>query len=758
MTKTSGGNSLHLERKVALFVSSLVYLWTACFGHAQVTVQSGVGTHGKKVAKAVRTELPVLVDGNLDEPAWEQAPVHLGFIQKDPQEGEPSTERTEFRVLYTATTLYIGAICYDSNPGGFRATERRRDDALENDDTITLVLDTFHDHRNAYLFRTNPLGTQYDALITDEGSDVNANWDEKWDSASRITEYGWTVEIAIPFKSLRLSEENGHLWGLDLERVIRRKNEISFWNNYRRGFNLQNVSQAGHLEGLENIESGLRFRVKPYLLGGFSHSSNQFDSDFDDASDIGIEVVKYRITSSLTADITWNTDFAQTEVDDQEVNLDRFPLFFPEKREFFLEGAGIFEFGLASSEAIRDMKLFHSRTIGLTPDRQPVRIHAGARLTGNLQGFTLGLMNVQTESLEAENLPARNYGVARIKRNVLARSTIGGFFLNRESRGSRDFNRVYGVDANFVFYRYLTISGLWGKSAQPGIKGQDWVSSGMLKWESDFLMANLDYAFVEPNFRDDLGFINRTDNRRITTAFSIRPRPNNKLIRQISLEPRIDYVTDRSWKLQTRIYHLTPRVIFQSGDAFFIAPHWRFERVKRPITLRQRVVEVTPNGKRQRAPVLVIPLGDYWWSHINSQYSANPARRLSGGAGVKVSPGYYGGDLVEWTIAPRLKLSNNFSVDLDYKINDFSFKQIEFLDHVVNYRINYNFNNQWLTTTTFQYNNANSFSGVNFRLNYIFRPGDDFFLVYNEGHRLGDVFRNEKDRSLQIKLTYSFDF
>ena len=211
----------------------------------------------------------MVLDGSLDESAWQQAPISLAFVQKDPQEGEPSTERTEFRILYTATTLYIGVVCYDSSAEGIVATERRRDSGLESDDILTIVIDTFHDHRNAFLFRTNPLGAQYDALITDEGNNVNENWDEKWDVVSQISPTGWTAEFAIPFKSLRVSEQNGQGWGLDLERVIRRKNEFSYWNGFRRGFQLTNVSQAGHLEGLENIETGLRLRVKPFTVAGF---------------------------------------------------------------------------------------------------------------------------------------------------------------------------------------------------------------------------------------------------------------------------------------------------------------------------------------------------------------------------------------------------------------------------------------------------------------------------------------------------------
>ncbi|MCH8268474.1 MAG: carbohydrate binding family 9 domain-containing protein, partial [Acidobacteria bacterium] len=303
------------QQRLFLIVLPLLYALASPPGYAQSTPSVTTRTHGQKTITAVRTELPVTVDGNLDEPAWQAARISLGFVQKDPQEGEPSTERTEFRVLYTATTLYIGVICYDSNAEGILASERRRDDSLENDDTVSIVLDTFHDHRNGFLFRTNPLGTQYDALITDEGRDINANWDEKWSVASQISTAGWTAEFAIPFKSLRMSEENGQGWGLDLERVIRRKNEFSYWNSFHRGFLLENISQGGHLEGLKDIETGLRLRIKPYLLGGFVNerrlnptpgATDAFRSTLRNTSDVGLEVLKYRITPSLTADITWN--------------------------------------------------------------------------------------------------------------------------------------------------------------------------------------------------------------------------------------------------------------------------------------------------------------------------------------------------------------------------------------------------------------------------------------------------------------------
>ncbi|MCZ6751057.1 MAG: DUF5916 domain-containing protein [Acidobacteria bacterium] len=722
----------------------------------------------------------MVLDGSLDEPAWQQAPISLGFVQKDPQEGEHSTERTEFRIVYTATTLYIGVVCDDSSAEGIVATERRRDSGLESDDTLTIVIDTFHDHRNAFLFRTNPLGAQYDARITDEGSNVNENWDEKWDVVSQISPTGWTAEFAIPFKSLRVSEQNGQGWGLDLERVIRRKNEFSYWNGFRRGFQLTNISQAGHLEGLENIETGLRLRVKPFTVAGFRQVSDGSQSAFRNASDIGIEVMKYRITPSLTADITWNTDFAQTEVDDQQVNLGRFPLFFPEKREFFQEGAGVYEIGAAASRQFfrPRMKVFHSRNIGLSPKRRIVPITAGARITGRLRGFTLGMLNVQTEELveefneqtgeqEEENIPASNYSVLRVKRDVLSRSTVGGFFLNREIAGSSDFNRVYGVDANFVFYQHFAVGGLLGKSSSPGIKVDNWVSSGEVGWDNDFLTLGTAWVVVDPDFRNDMGFVPRRNVRQFSPELSVRPRPNSRLVRQLVFEFRSNYSLTQKNVLETKRNAYAFEIHFQDGGVFGWVPHTHLDRPPEPFEIRSGIV---------------IPPGLYsWWSNV-FRYRSNPAKRFWGSFRWQQHFDYYGsGSLHSLNLQGSLRLSEQFSVEPDYKVNkaalpagtymdepgNFPDQEGTFTDHVVNARVNYNFNNKWLTSTIIQYNSTDSFWGFNFRLNYIFRPGDDLFLVYNEGrravfddegHRITGVFDGRKDRSLQLKLTYSFDY
>jgi len=764
-------------------------LLTMTLGMAGVVVaQENGSTHGRKTARAIPTESAVVVDGSLDEAIWRDAPVSTGFLQKDPREGETATEQTEFRVVYTPTILYIGVNAFDSEPRSILANERRRDGEMDNDDNITIVLDTFHDHRNSFRFSSNPLGTQADALVTDEGNNVNENWDEKWDVAARITETGWTAEFAIPFKSVRVPEsEDGLTWGLDMQRLIRRKNESTSWANYRRGFEITNVSQAGHLSGLEAIETGLRLRVKPYLLGGFSHASHQERSqvcrdagtptvtetggNLCDASNIGIEVIKYRITPSLTADFTWRTDFAQTEVDNQQINLDRFPLFFPERREFFQEGSGIFEFGIAENENRGAVtKVFHTRQIGLSPNRFPVPIVAGGRITGKLAGFGVGLMNVQTERYDPENVRASNFSVGRIKRDVLGRSTVGAFFLSREQAGTDDFNRVAGADANFVFFRYFSVGGFFGKSQYPRLandEGEDWITAAVVRWDSDTFNLETSWHSVGAKFRDDMGHIPRKDRRDISPQIAFRPRINGRLIRQLILRYRLDYTMDTNNDLETRVGHTAFEIDFQDGGVFGWVPHTRFDCPDKKFALRRGMAEV--------------PAGCYSWWNNGLRYSLAPQRRISGQIiNWAWHRGYYkGGTNHDININPRFRITNQMSTQISYGINKISLP-VEFCvdksdpagcgftDHQVSWRFNYSFNNQWLTSSVLQYNNADDLWGLNVRLNYIFRPGDDFFLIYTEGrqgpsifedgHQVDDPLRQHTDRTIQAKFTYSFDY
>ena len=353
--------------------------------------------------------------------------------KKDPEEGQPATERTEIRILYTRRSIVFGIRCYDSDASRILATELRRDNEFLNDDYVSVLVDTLHDNRSGYLFRTNPLGTEYDALITDEGRVTDVNWNESWNVGATRDESGWTAEIEIPFKALRLTGDQNPVWGIDFERVIRRKSEFSYWSNFKRGFEFTKVSQAGELNGLADLDSGLTLRIKPFTKAGLTQTSAGGNSSTTSRnnSEIGLEDVKYRITPDFTADFTANTDFAEADVDAQVLNLTRFPVYFPETREFFVEGAGVFDYGPGGG-GTSEFRMFFSRNLGLSPDREVIPIRAGAKLTGKARGWSVGLLNVQTGA--SGKVPPRSFSVTRIKKDILGRSNLGVIAVNRDSR------------------------------------------------------------------------------------------------------------------------------------------------------------------------------------------------------------------------------------------------------------------------------------------------------------------------------------
>ena len=354
------------------------------------------GAQQARIATAVPVTDAIRIDGALDEEAWQHAPVVDGFVQREPKEGDAATEATTVRIVYTPRSIYFGIVCRDTDPASIRATELRRDNDFENDDSVSVLLDTFHDHRNAFVFRTNPLGTQSDTLVTDEGRVTNPNWDEIWSSAAVITEDGWTAEIEIPFKALRMTDQPVQTWGINFERVIRRKTEFTYWSNHGRSFTFTRISQAGHLAGLQNVRAGLAWRIKPFGRTALKQASSVGRAPgIASLSTAGLDDLKFRVTSNLTFDFTANPDFAEADVDDQVVNLTRFPVYFDEKREFFVEGAGIFDYGPGGG-ANSELKPFFSRRIGLSARGEPLPILGGGKLTGKTEGWTVGLLNVQT--------------------------------------------------------------------------------------------------------------------------------------------------------------------------------------------------------------------------------------------------------------------------------------------------------------------------------------------------------------------------
>src|SRR6266404_4190201 len=424
---------------------------------------------GLRRIQAVRITDLLKIDGLLDESAWSLAQPATEFLQQQPTEGAPASERTEVRVLFDDKNIYFGIRAFDSDAKHINARELVRDADFSNDDIIAIVLDTYHDRRNAFRFIVNPLGTQQDALITDEGRDINVTWNGSWISAGRIDDKGYAVEIEIPLTTLRF-KQGIESWGLNISRVIRRKNELSLWTSWQRSFGLERVSQAGELTGVEEIRRRRLREIKPYASGEWREGVPLISKNGLDAGvrgNIGIEVAKLGITPSLTAEFTVNPDFGQAEVDDQIVNLTRFSVFFPEKRDFFLENSGIFLFGRQGEN-----QAFFTRRIGLTDNGAPVPIDYGVKVTGKIGPYNIGFLQVQTRKLgEASTglgIPRQQFSVLRVKRDILKRSYIGAILVNRQGAtavGGSTYNRVGGADAEFNLTDHYKVKAFWMGSA-----------------------------------------------------------------------------------------------------------------------------------------------------------------------------------------------------------------------------------------------------------------------------------------------------
>src|SRR5262249_37931637 len=479
--------------------------------------------------RALRATEPIKIDGRLDEPAWSKAEAATDFRMESPKEGAPASERTEVRVLFDDKNIYFGIRAFDSEPDKINARELTRDADFANDDKIEVLLDTYHDRRNAFRFAVNPLGTQQDALITDEGKDINLSWDGAWISAGRIDAEGYIVEIAIPLTTLRFSE-GIDAWGFNVARTIRRKNEQDLWSSWQREYGLERISQAGELGGVEEIQRRRLYEIKPYGTGGWRQGvplvgAPGFDSGVN--GKVGLEVAKIGITPSLTAEFTVNPDFGQAEVDNQVINLTRFSVFFPEKRDFFLENSGIFLFGREEEN-----QAFFTRRIGLTDDGAPVPIDYGAKLTGRIGRYNVGFLQVQTRKLgeisSGLGIPREQFTVLRVKRDVLKRSYIGGIFVNRQgatSIGDNKYNRVARVDSEFNLTDHYTATAFWMGSITAGVHSSYGSSRLQSIFENSLYRFITVYEDVGSNFNPEVGFIERNAIHQYFGQFAYKPRP-----------------------------------------------------------------------------------------------------------------------------------------------------------------------------------------------------------------------------------------
>src|SRR5216117_2920617 len=470
-----------------------------------------------RTAKASRVDRAPKLDGTLEDPLWQQAKPITNFLQREPHEGQPATDHTEVRIIYTKEAIYFGVTCLDSHPKEIVATELRRDVSQELDDYFEIIIDSAHDRRNAYVFQINPLGTQRDALITEEqrtdsgAGDGDPGWDGVWTSEARTSERGWSATIAIPFSTLNFMQSNDVIWGINFKRFLRRKNEEDLWSAWRRVYGAARISQAGELHGISEIGSGRLFIVKPYGLVGFSHfppttAGTGFTPGTSALHTGGLDV-KLGLRSNLVANFTVNTDFADADVDTLKFNLTPYKLFFPEKRQFFLENAGVFDFSIGGDSDL----LFFSRQIGIDPiTGEEVPINGGAKVTGSLGKFELGLMDVDTRSSGPN--PYANYAVARVKRSLWGGSYVGVMGIDKRSGNPFDsFNQTAGADTRLVFFRNLVVHGFATQTRSPMFSSGQTDVGASLNFQSNWLELIASRRKIGPNFNPEVGFIERAD-------------------------------------------------------------------------------------------------------------------------------------------------------------------------------------------------------------------------------------------------------
>jgi hypothetical protein len=692
---------------------------------------------GRATIRAVRLSEGIRLDGNLDEEVYRTVPPITDYVQNVPDVGQPATERTETWVLFDGSNLYIAARCYDSAPSSeWVADEMRRDSRqLRQNDTFGLMLDTFYDRRNGLTFYTNPLGAIADFETTNEGN-PNSDWNPVWDVRTGRFDGGWTVEMEIPFKSLKYPAGVAQVWGIQLRRVVRRKNE---WNYITRvplsaaggqgSAGIFRVSAAATLTSLEVPAGSNTLEIKPYAIGGVT-TDRMADPvvDNDRSGDFGLDV-KYGVTQNLTADFTYNTDFAQVEVDEQQVNLTRFSLFFPEKREFFLEGRGIYDFGRSGGFGGggggggfgRGLAptLFFSRQIGLQRG-QVVPILGGGRLTGKAGAFSIGALNMQTDDETVSGARSTNFTVLRVKRDLLRRSSVGMIYTGRSvSLVGDGASHAYGMDANFAFFENVNFNGYFAKTHTPDSTGKDTSYQARFNYAADRWGVEVDHLLVEDNFVPEVGFVRRDDFRRTFVSGRFSPRPAAiESVRRFVFQTSLDYtLTADTNVLETRQNQLRVATEFENSDQLRVD-------LTRSYELLEDLFEI--------ADGVAIPVGGYTFSDVSLSYQLGAQRRTSGSFSVQRGA-FFSGDItaVGFTRG-RLVLTPQLSVEPGISINWVDLPEGSFTTNLVTTRVNYTFTPRMFFSGLLQYNSSNDTLTSNLRLRWEYQPGSELFVVYTE--------------------------
>ena len=711
------------------------------------------------------------IDGRVDEAIWQTVEPYTTFTQQDPNEGEPASERTEVRVLLDRRTLYIGIICFDRSPDQIVVSESRRDSDLNETDSVQVLLDTFNDNQNAFIFGTNPVGIEYDGQVAGEGqtgsfqnrsgvggsqrgqlSGFNGNWDGDWRVRALITERGWETEMAIPLKTLRFNSGTDRTWGFNVMRNIRRKNEQVFLSPIERGYSIHRVSQAATLGGLD-LPPRRDIKAIPYAAAKFNNDFLRPSGDqLDREGDIGIDV-KWGVRPNLTADFTVNTDFAQVEADEEQVNLTRFELFFPEKRSFFLENASIFQFG-----APQQIDLFFSRRIGLSPTGLPIDILGGGRLSGKVGQYNVGILNMQTGKAEndltgALVAPSNNFTVARVQREV-GRSNFGAIFVNRLGTGSAaepdDYNRAYGLDAALQLSSNGKLFAFMARSDSPGARGSDYAGRIIYGYANPLFNWNLGYSQVGEDFNAEVGFVPRQGYRRPEARAFLTYQPKKyPWIRRFSPHVNGSAFYDFDGNVQTSQAHLHFFEIQPTRGGRF-GYRWDYAQDRPLLPFR---VYRGPDGSE-----VIIPPGLYSWGQWTGEYLGDPSAPLYFNV-FHTWGDFYDGDYWKVDTLVGARIGAKLITETGYTHEDIELPEGAFTTTLVPVKVSYSFTPLASLQALVQYNSQAIVVSSNIRLALLNRSGTGLFVVYNERRDTSTFSREELlGRSFIIKYTRLFDF
>lgn len=715
---------------------------------------------GRVTVRAVRISQPILLDGVLDEDVYRSLPPIDGFIQQEPREGEPATQKTDAWLVYDDRNIYVGARCWTTDPSRIVANEMRRDAfAIFQNDHFGVFFDTFHDGRNGLFFYTNALGALSDQAVSDE-RDTNRDWNTVWDVRTQRFDQGWTVEMVIPFRSLRYAAPGPQVWGIQFRRVVRGANEFSYLTPMPAAFTqraIVRVSQAGTLVGLETPPAALNFELKPFTLGSVE-SDLSVEQPFRNraGADVGVDA-KYAMKNGLVADLTVNTDFAQVEDDEQQVNLTRFGLFFPERREFFLEGAGLFAFGGASvsprggggGPPSNTPILFYSRRVGLfetDTESGSVPILAGGRVTGRVGKYSVGLIDIQQRASSTLGAPATNFGVVRIKRDVLKQSSVGVMFANRSrSVDSEGANQTFGLDGSFTFHRDVTINTYYARTRTEGLDGRDASYRADVVYEGDRYGVTAEHLTVQEHFNPESGFLRREDFRRNFGSIRFSPRPSGpSAIRKYLFETAFDHFTDNSGRLESQQARAEVGMLFQNGDEWRVEASNNYEYLSEAFEIEDG---------------LLLPTGSYRFSEVEVRYQMGPQRRLNGSVWVGGGE-FYDGTRTQVGYRGRVELTSRLGIEPGVAFNWVNLTEGSFLAKLLTARVNYNVSPRQALSALVQYNSSGSVIGANLRYRWEFQPGSDLFVVFNEGRDTTPGVRRSElsNRTFAIKVTRLFRF